>query len=949
VTVTSSEGAVDERRGPTPGRADEDPATSVLEVVRDLLADARPLGTPPTVRLDARLDTDLGLDSLAIAELLVRLEHRFGRALPEELLARVSTPRDLLEAITDAGSPTSAGAAPDPASWRDRTAGGRGAPEDVATLLAALAWHVEAHPDRPHLRVLGTDGRAEELTYAELWREAGRVAAGLRARGVPVGGTVALMLPTGRSYFTSFVGILLAGAIPAPIYPPGRPSALEEHLRRHARVLDNAQASALVTVAEARPLARLLTPTVPTLRHVVTPDELVGDATAVRPPDLAPGDTALLQYTSGSTGDPKGVVLSHANLLANIHAMRHAGGLTVDDVFVSWLPLYHDMGLIGSWLLSLTAGLPFVVMSPLAFLARPSRWLWAMHEHGGTVSGGPNFGYELCLRRVADDELEGLDLSTWRLAFNGAEPVSPATVTGFAARFSAHGFAPGAMTPVYGLAEASVALTVPPIGRGAVIDRVAREPLRREGRAAPAPADDDQAVRFVACGPPLRGHEVRIVDRQGNPLGERQEGVVQFRGPSATSGYHRNERATRQLFVDGWLDTGDLGYLADGELHLTGRRKDLIIRAGRNLHPSELEEAVGAVDGVRRGCVAVVAAADPASGTERLVVIAETRETDEAQLAELRREAGAAVLEVAGTPPDEVRLVGPGAVPKTSSGKIRRAEARGRYERGELDRVQRPVWWQVARLAGTSLLPRLRGAGPRVVAVAYGVYARVVFVALSAIVLPLVVVLPGPRRRWEVVRLAGRALFALAGVPVRVRGAANLRGVGPAVVTANHASFLDPLLLARLFREPPVFVAVAGLAEQPVVRLFLRRLGAHLVDRGDRARADVSRRELIATVREGRTVVFFPEGRRAPAPGLEPFRSGAFLVAADAAVPVVPVALRGTRALLPVGRRLPAWSRITITVEPPVRTEQVGWTGAAQLHAAAREAILQHCGEPDLA
>jgi acyl carrier protein len=940
---------VDERSGPTSGGGDVETATTVLEVVRDLLADARPLGTPPTVRLDARLDTDLGLDSLAVAELLVRLEHRFGRSLPEELLARVTTPRDLLEAITDASSSTSARAGPAPASWRDRTAGGRGAPDAVPNLLAALAWHAEAHPDRPHLRLLDTDGEAEELTYADLWQEAGQVAAGLRARGVPVGGAVALMLPTGRSYFTSFFGILLAGAIPAPIYPPGRPAALEDHLRRHARVLDNAQATALVTVPEARKLTRLLAPTVPTLRHVLTPDELVGDATAIATPDLAPGDTALLQYTSGSTGDPKGVVLSHANLLANIHAMRDAGGLTVDDVAVSWLPLYHDMGLIGSWLLSLTAGLPFVVMSPLAFLARPSRWLWAMHEHGGTVSGGPNFGYELCLRRVPDEELEGLDLSTWRLAFNGAEPVSPATVTGFATRFAAYGFASGAMTPVYGLAESSVALTVPPIGRGAVVDRVAREPLRREGRAAPATADDEEAARFVACGVPLRGHEVRIVDRQGIPLGERQEGLVQFRGPSATSGYHRNEAATRRLFVDGWLDTGDLGYLAGGELHLTGRRKDLIIRAGRNLHPSELEEAVGAIEGVRRGCVAVVAAADPASGTERLVVLAETRETDEARLAELRRQVSAAVLEVAGTPPDEVRFAGPGAVPKTSSGKIRRAEARERYERGDLDRADRPVWWQVARLAAGGVLPRLRRAAPAAVAIGYGIYARVLFVALSAIVLPLVAVLPGRRRRWEVVRLAGRVLFTLAGVPVRVRGATHLRGLGPAVVTANHASFLDPLLLARLFRQPPVFVAVAGLAEQPLVRLFLRRMGAHLVGRGDRARADASRRELTAALRAGRTVVFFPEGRRAPAPGLEPFRSGAFLVAADAGVPVVPVALRGTRALLPVGRRLPAWGRVTITVEHPVVTEQRGWAGAAELHAATRTAILRDCGEPDLA
>jgi acyl carrier protein len=942
---------VDERQRRTPGR-DDDTAASLLQVVRELLVDARPSSATPTVRLDARLDTDLGLDSLAVAELLVRVERRFDRALPDELLARATTPRDLLEALTGPRATAPGSAAGDQATWRERTAGGAGAPDDVATLLEALEWHVEAHPDRPHVRLLGSDGEAEELTYADLWRGAGQVAAGLRAREVPPGGAVALMLPTARSYFTSFFGILRAGAVPAPIYPPGRPSALEDHLRRHARVLDNAQATTLVTVPEARALTRLLTPTVPSLRHVVTPDELVGDGAApAAAPAVAPAATAtaLLQYTSGSTGDPKGVVLSHDNLLANIRAMQHAGALTVDDVFVSWLPLYHDMGLIGSWLLSLTAGLPFVVLSPLAFLARPSRWLWAMHEHGGTVSGGPNFGYELCLRRVPDDELEGLDLSRWRLAFNGAEPVSPTTVTGFVERFAAHGFAPGAMTPVYGLAEASVALTVPPLGRGAVIDRVARDALRRDGRALPAASGDEAVVRVVACGLPLRGHEVRIVDRQGLPLGERHEGGVQFRGPSATRGYHRNPEATRRLFVDGWLDTGDLGYLADGELHLTGRRKDLIIRAGRNLHPSELEEAVGGVDGVRRGCVAVVAAPDTESGTERLVVIAETRESDEARREELRRRIGATVLEVAGTAPDEVVLPGPGAVPKTSSGKIRRAAARERYERGELDRAHRPVWWQLVRLAGSSLVPRLRRAGPSAAATVYGVYARVLFTLLSALVFPLVLLLPGRRQRWRVLQRAGRLLFVLCGVPVEVRGAEHLPRDGPSIVAANHASFLDPLLLTRLFPDPPVFVAVAGLAENPVVRLFLRRMGAHLVERGDRPGAVASRQALTEVARAGRSVVFFPEGRRAPAAGLEPFRSGAFLVAADAEAPVVPVALRGTRALLPVGRRLPAWSRVTITVERPVRTEQGGWPGAAELHAATRSAILRHCGEPDLA
>jgi acyl-CoA synthetase (AMP-forming)/AMP-acid ligase II len=273
------------------------------------------------------------------------------------------------------------------------------------------------------------------------------------------------------------------------------------------------------------------------------------------------------------------------------------------DVFVSWLPLYHDMGLIGAWLTSLHFGFPLVVMSPLRFLARPARWLQAIHEHGGTISGGPNFGFELCLRRIDDDELEGSTSQSWRIAFNGAEPVSPDTVTRFAERFARFGLRPEALTPVYGLAECAVALTVPPLDRGARIDRVARQPLARHGRAEPADDTEKHPVRHVACGKPLPGHHVRIVDDAGRVLPDRREGRIQFRGPSATSGYYRNPQATRELFDGDWLNTGDLGYLAEGDLFVTGRTKDLIIRAGRNLHPAELEEAVGRLPGSARAAL----------------------------------------------------------------------------------------------------------------------------------------------------------------------------------------------------------------------------------------------------------------------------------------------------------------------------------------------------------
>src|SRR5690606_38768279 len=229
-------------------------------------------------------------------------------------------------------------------------------------------------------------------------------------------------------------------------------------------------------------------------------------------PAAAPNALALIQYTSGSTGDPKGVELSHANLLANIRAWGGTVGLSSTDVCVSWLPLYHDMGLIVAWLGSLYHACPLVLMSPLDFLARPERWLWAIHHHRGTVAAAPNFAYELCVKRLADVPLDGLDLSTWRLAANGAEPIDPDTPARFAAAFARYGLRPETLTPAYGLAEATVGLAVPPPGRGTRTDRVERERFQRDRIATPADADDARALRFVSCGPPLPGHELRVVD-----------------------------------------------------------------------------------------------------------------------------------------------------------------------------------------------------------------------------------------------------------------------------------------------------------------------------------------------------------------------------------------------------------------------------------------------------
>ncbi len=930
-------------------------ATVLLQAAAELVNEVHPTAAPrPAPNLDQRLDHDLGLDSLARVELIARLERAFGVSLPERTFAEAETLRDLLWAVQTApgraaGVRTKPSIAPGPV-------GKAPVPLQAQTLVEALQWHVSVHGNRMHARVLGDQQQIDELTYQKLWDSAVALAGGLQRQGIEPGHAVAIMLPTSADYFPSFFGVLLAGAIPVPIYPPVRRSQLEEHLRRHRGILSNCNARALITVPEAQVVAQLLRSQVESLQSVVSPPQLREAALTYQPPVISAQDIAFIQYTSGSTGSPKGVVLSHANLLANIRAMGEATEASSDDIFVSWLPLYHDMGLIGAWLGSLYYAASFVVMSPLSFLLKPQRWLWAIHDHRATLSAAPNFGYELCLKRADEQELEGLDLGSWRLAFNGAEPVSPETIRRFAARFADHGLQPQVITPVYGLAESAVGLAFPPLGRGPVIDRVERERLAHDGHARPAAETDTNALEFVACGQPLPGHEIRIVDDSGRELPERQEGHVQFRGPSVTRGYYHNPEKSRELFQDGWADSGDLGYIASGDLYITGRSKDIIIRAGRNIYPHELEEVIGDIDGVRKGCVAIFASTDPRSGTERLVVLAETRELDEDRRAHLRQLITEAVTNLIDLPPDEIVLGPPHTVLKTSSGKIRRAACRTLYEDGQLRHATRSQWLQMSRLLFHSIRPSLRRARRNVLAGLYAGYAWSIYAVLAPLGWLAGVALPTLELRWRTLRVLARALRVASLTPLTVEGLSNIpERDTPCVVVANHASYLDPYLMVAVLPRPVAFVAKAEFMDKLVPRVFLRRVRAEFAERFDVEKGTEDARRLADVASGGRTLFFFPEGTFTRVPGLLPFRMGAFVAAAQANAPVVPIAIRGTRSILRAHSWFPRRGSITISIGAPCDASELrselgddDWAVAVRLRDMAREHMLRHCGEPDL-
>jgi acyl carrier protein len=916
----------------------------VLAVVAAVAREARP-HVDAYVSLDSSLERDLGLDSLARVELVLRLEREFGAALPEQALASSETPRDLLRFLM-AGVGQSTQAADRSIASLVQSEGVR-PPDQAQTLVEALEYHVEREPERLMVHMYD-EGAERSLSYRALWDGALAYAARLVEAGLTPGQTVAIMLPTSREYLFSFYGTLLAGGIPVPLYPPVRLSTIEDHMTRHVAILKSAGAAMMVTIPEAKPLAWLLRAQVESLRALLVPADFTASGSGFSPVRGRSGHIGFLQYTSGSTGNPKGVVLTHANLLANVRAMGKAARATSEDVFVSWLPLYHDMGLIGGCFATMYFGFPVVLMSPLAFLARPSQWLRAIHRHRGTISGGPNFSYELCLRRIPEPELEGLDLSSWRFAFNGAEPVSPETLASFQERFSKYGLGENVMAPVYGLAEASVGLAFTPPGEGWQVDLLDRDVFTRSGEAQLAGADDASPLKVVGCGRVIPDHDLRVVDAAGLELPDRSEGQLQFKGPSATSGYYRNPEATKGLFQGEWVNTGDRAYLSDGMLYITGREKDVIIRGGRNISPYELEEAVGDVAGIRRGCVAVFGSMDRASGTERVVVLAETRETERARHEEIERRINELAMGLIGAPADDIVLAPPHTVPKTSSGKIRRVAARDYYEKGPEAVKGQAVWWQLVRLALAGVLPQLRRGWRVVRGVAFALRVYLVFGMLFEVVFIFAALVPG-RPTWRMAGRCARTFFRLSGIPLVARGLENLPP-GPMVIAANHTSYLDgAVLIALLGPRDYAFVAKRELLDNSISRILLKGLSTEFVERFDVQRSAEHADELVAAARRGVSLIMFPEGTLQRHTGLMAFRMGAFQVAAQAGIPVVPVALRGVRSVLRDGTWFPRRRPVAMSVAEPVQPEGTDWKAAVQLRDKVRAEILRRCGEPDLA
>ncbi|MFC0397313.1 AMP-binding protein [Paraburkholderia rhizosphaerae] len=932
----------------------------LLDIVRTLSDELH--GVPPAqdggkrnearapITPDTEFARDLGFDSLVRAELLTRVEQAFGTNLPVDAFASAKTPADVLDALTSPMRLATAGAcAPAPAAQAVRAATSVDTPNVACTWSEVMQWHAIRYPERAHLVILDEAGGARRVSTGQLYRQALLAAGGLRALGVAPGDTIALMLPTSVDYFVCFCAILFCNAIPVPLYPPSHRLDLEDHMRRNVAILANARVNTLIAAGEIGLISRLLALQVPTLRRVLSPAQIAPQPMQA-PLAARADDIALLQYTSGSTGTPKGVMLSHANLLANVRAIGERIRVDANDVLVSWLPLYHDMGLIGAWLAPLYFGLTLVVISPLTFLARPENWLHAIARYRGTITAAPNFAYERCVQRLARGDLTGVDLSSLRFAFCGAEPVNPRTIREFAARFAAYGLDPNAMTPVYGLAENTLGLTFPSPSRGLHVDRIVRAALDQSGNAVTALNGDD-IVEVVGCGYPLDGTDLRIVDNDGREVPTRRIGRIEFRGSSATCGYWQNAPQTEALFDGDWLDTGDLGYIADGELFVTGRVKDMIIRGGRHYFPYELEDTIGRLPGVVHGGVAVCGARDELSGTEQVVIVAETTlSSDDADArSRLKARINAAAIALYGAPAEQLALVPRRSIVRTPGGKIRHAATLERFLQSGQVLAPPAFWRQVADTLRTSGVALVRRQADRARHAAHGVRCWSVFAAIAASVFVRIAFRHDKARNWRILAQGCRLFLRAAGLRVIVAGDLDGAREPHAVIVSNHTSYLDVLALVAALPAPVGFVSKRELAHHPFAGPLLRAIGARFVERGSYAGSLADEAQLIEFAKAGERLLFFPEGTFTREAGLRAFHLGAFRCACMSGYPVVPVALRGARTAMRDGEWVPRRGTISISVLPTIAPDGADFAATARLRERVRAAIVANCGEPDTA
>lgn len=569
---------------------------------------------------------------------------------------------------------------------------------------------------RSALVFLDRDNTENSRSYSKLLEDARTVAHYLKNRGLKRGDKVVLLLLTSDQFLNCLFGTILAGGIPVAASPPMTFGDIQKYLVNLNYIVANSEAKFLITFPRIKKVIGNVLAGQNNLKEMILAKD-IGPEPPMVPgfPSIDPEDPAFFQYTSGSTGAPKGVVLTHRALLANVAGIQTSLQVGPEDVCVSWLPLFHDMGLIGTTLSALYSGTMLYTMLPEAFVMNPFSWMQLISRYRASIAVAPNFAYHLCATRIKEDQVRQLDLSSLRVALNGAEPIDLRTIEMFEERFAPVGYGPNVSFPVYGLAENCLAVTFPRLGQRFEVERLDRQRLEIDGRADAAEPRDPFPYQAVSVGSPLPSHEVAIEGR-GHYARENEVGEILVKGPCLMKGYYRAEEETSRALQNGWLHTGDLGFISEGRLFITGRAKEMIIKRGRNYYPNDIERAAASVVGVRKGCLVAFSTPNPNAGTEDLVLVVETRETNDEAKRRMENGIAAEILGAVGIKPDRILLVPPRSIPKTSSGKLQRLLTRSRYLDGSLVRGVSERWFHPVKALVSSFIGhqrfRLRARNP---------------------------------------------------------------------------------------------------------------------------------------------------------------------------------------------------------------------------------------------
>ncbi|MBW1810089.1 MAG: fatty acyl-AMP ligase [Deltaproteobacteria bacterium] len=574
-----------------------------------------------------------------------------------------------------------------------------------------------ADDDELALTYLDRNNNESPKTYKDMLDGALTVATYLKNRGLKKGDKVLILLMTNELFSNSFFGTIMAGGIPVPASPPMTFGDIKKYLTNLAHIVKNCEAKFIITFPRIKKVIGSVLSADNFLRELILAKDIVSEKPSTPGfPSIDDDDPAFFQYTSGTTSLPKGVVLTHQALLSNSYGIMRGINAGPNLVGVSWLPMYHDMGLIGVLISGMYARGQLVFMLPESFVMNPVSWLKNMTKYRATATVAPNFAYHLCAQRISDEDLSSLDLSSLVITMNGAEPIDLQTLKIFEDKFKVAGFGDNVNFPVYGMAENCLAATFPQLGKRFEVEPTNRQKLETDGIATWADESDPNPYQAVSVGFPLAGQQLAIKAEDGSIVPQNRVGEIVIKSPSVMQGYYHNDIETAKVIRDGWLHTGDLGYVSKQRLFITGRAKEMIIKRGRNYYPYDIERAASNVSGVRKGCLVAFASSNSENGTEDLILVAETREVDQGKKTKIEQAIAAEILGAVGIKPDRIVLVPPRSIPKTSSGKLQRLLCRQRFNEGTLvkglsDRWFQPVKTLVGSFIGNQRF-RLRARNP---------------------------------------------------------------------------------------------------------------------------------------------------------------------------------------------------------------------------------------------